>query len=134
MAKVKNKDFIIGVNDNITFIDQYNNEHIIIWDNVNERYLFVDGGIEAESYKNATNSHVQDRNPLPTDIDYLIPTIWINSVSLRYFILRRITGGVADWQEMASGTIISEDPRLTINDGTTPPVSASPYDMWIILE
>jgi len=134
MSKIKDKNLTIGIDDNISFIDQYNNYRIVKWDDNIEKYLFEDGGIQADNYVNATNSHIENRPPLPSDNNYIIPTIWIDSDTLKYYILRQITSGNADWQEMASGIIQAEDPRLTINDGSVEPTSPNPYDMWVILE
>ncbi len=133
MAKIKNKNFVVGQNTNITFIDQYNNEHIIVWDNNNNRYIFNDGGIEATDYVNATNAHTNNRDPLPIDNTYLVPTIWVNSDTLKYFILRDIDSGVADWQEMANAMEQDNDPRITINNGT-PEAPHEAYHMWVMLD
>ncbi len=132
MAKIKDSSFIVDEFEEIVFIDQYNNEHTIVWDRNNNRYLFS-AGITAPDYVNATNAHVASRAPTTTDNTYLIPTIWIDTISLKYYILREITSGSANWQEMAAGTIESLDPRLTINNGTEP-TSPNPYDMWVVVE
>jgi len=133
MAKIKDNDLIIDEFENIVFIDQFNNEHTITWDRSDQRYLFS-SGITAPNYVNATNAYIDSRAPLSTDNDYIVPTIWIDSITLKYYILRKIdVNNNADWQEMAAGTVSSYDPRLTINNGSEP-ASPNPYDMWVVVE
>lgn len=129
MAKSYKHSIVLDSNRSVTFTDQFNTTHKLLWDNIEKRFYF-DNEIEATRYINATNAHQENRDPLPTDNTYLIPTIWINSASLDYFILLSVETGYANWQEItagsASGTI---DERITINTGVEPgdPV---PLDLW----
>jgi len=133
MARIKNKNYVVDEDNNITFIDQYNLEHTIAWDKQNNRYIFSDG-ITATDYVNATNAHIQSRPPNVLDNTYIVPTIWVDSLTLKYYILRKIdNNNNADWQQMAAGTIQSNDPRLTINTGIEP-IAPNPLDMWVVIE
>jgi len=133
MARIKDKNYIVDEDNNITFIDQYKLEHNVVWDKQNDRYLFSDG-ITATNYVNATNSHIESRAPTVLDNQYIVPTIWVNSITLKYYILRKVdNNNNADWQQMAAGTVQSYDPRLTINTGVEPTTPNS-LDMWVVIE
>ena len=128
MAKSYKHSIVLDSNRSVTFTDQFDTTHKLLWDNIEKRFYF-DNEVEATRYINATNAHKENRDPLPTDNTYLIPTIWINSATLDYFILLSIETGYANWQEITAGSASTVDERIVINTGTEPG-DPEALDLW----
>jgi hypothetical protein len=136
MAKIVNGSLVLDPNDRIEFTDIQNVPRVIFWDDVLER-LISDGPIGAEQFIGATNAVNAPRNPQPSDDAYVVPTVWVNSITTAAYLLVGIQPAGAVWRlldlEGGSGSSGSLDHRITINDGITPPEN-DPFDMWITID
>ena len=126
MAKSKRGDILIDDDNKIVFIDRYNNKHEIVFDDQENHYVF-DGILSAYGYINATNAVVMQREPLIDDVDYIIPTVWVDEVGQKLYIYSGVDGdNHAIWSELLGGgglapIIMNRDPgESDIEDyGTT---------------
>jgi len=133
MSKFNTGNIKIDDKKRIKFIDQYKNEHSLYWDDDEEKFIF-DGVVSADGYINATNAHIDTVDPTPSDNDYIIPTIWINTSDSKVFILKNIdNNGSALWDLLTTNDTGVIDERITINAGGTAnePPSPQPYYMWV---
>jgi hypothetical protein len=131
MAKINNGSLVLDPNDKIKYLDSVGNEHTIFWDELLSRFL-LNGNVEAEHYIGATHSTIHDRDPLPTDNTFLVPTIWVNEVTKIPFILIYNSintipcsnDNVSTWIQIGGGTTQSN--YITIrNEGVDVSTNAS---------
>jgi hypothetical protein len=132
MSKFNTGNIKIDNEKSIRFIDKYKNEHIIHWDGDNNQFVF-DGIVRADGFINATNAHIDNHAPMGSDIDYIIPTLWINTSDSKVYILKKIENNIATWDVLTSGPTGVIDERITINEGgpANEPPSLQSYYMWI---
>jgi len=136
MAKIVNGSLVLDPNDRIEFTDIHNVPHVIFWDDVLDR-LISDGPMGADQFVGATNAVNAPRNPQPSDDSYVVPTIWVNSVTTAAYLLVGLQLGEAVWKllnfEGSGSGGESQDHRITINDGIIPSDN-DPFDMWITID
>lgn len=143
MSKFNSGNIKIDDNNNVIFIDKYNNEHRLKWNDVDETFTFSRSDldqwgqlkkstIKADKYKNATNARVENVDP-HGDIDsFILPTIWINTSSGNAYILKKNSTG-RFWDIITTGSTGVRDERLSINDGNIEPPPIGDYQMWVIV-
>jgi len=132
MSKFNTGNIKVDATKGIRFIDKYKNEHIIHWDDDNEQFV-LDGIVRADGYINATNAHIDNHAPMASDINYIIPTLWINTSDSKVYILKSIENGQAVWDVLTTGQTGVIDERITINDGSQAPPDV-PFHLWFITE
>ena len=135
MAKIVNGSLVLDPDDRIEFVDTQNVTHTIYWDDILDRFI-SDSFFGAEQFVGATNSVTAARNPQPTDDSFLVPTIWVNSVTDMAYLLVDSAPGSSVWRALnleggsGGGTL---DHRITINDGLSPSENDA-FDMWITID
>jgi hypothetical protein len=133
MAKIVNGSLVLDPNDRIEFTDIHNVPHVIFWDDVLDR-LISDGPMGADQFVGATNAVNAPRNPQPSDDSYVVPTVWVNSVTTAAYLLVGLQPAGAVWRLLnLEGSGSQLDHRITINDGITPSEN-DPFDMWITID
>ena len=133
MAKIVNGSLVLDPNDRIEFTDIHNIPRVIFWDDVLDRFI-ADGPLGSDQFVGATNAVSVPRNPQPSDDTYIVPTVWVNSVTTAAYILVGLQPGGAVWRSLnLQGSGSQLDHRITINDGILPPEN-EPFDMWITID
>jgi len=132
MSKFNTGNIKIDASKGIRFIDKYKNEHLIHWDDDNEQFI-LNGTVSADGYIDATNAHIDDHAPTPSDVDYIVPTLWIDTSDSKVYILKNIENGLAVWDTLTTNQTGVIDERITINDGTYEPQQV-PFHLWFITE
>ncbi len=133
MAKIVNGSLVLDPNDRIEFTDIHNVPHVIFWDDVLDR-LISDGPMGADQFVGATNAVNAPRNPQPSDDSYVVPTVWVNSVTTAAYLLVGLQPAGAVWRLLnLEGSGSQLDHRITINDGIIPSAN-DPFDMWIMID
>jgi hypothetical protein len=132
MSKFNTGNIKIDDKKSILFIDKYKNEHIIYWDGEKDQFV-LDGIVRVDGYINATNAHIDNHAPMPSDTNYIVPTLWINTSDSKVYILKNIENGVATWDILTTGQTGVIDERLYINAGgpINEPNNPQPYYMWV---
>lgn len=133
MAKIVNGSLVLDPNDRIEFNDIHNIPRVIFWDDVLDRFI-TDGPLGSDQFIGATNAVNAPRNPQPSDDSYVVPTVWINSVTTAAYLLVGVQPGGAVWRLLnLEGSGSQLDHRITINDGILPSEN-EPFDMWITID
>lgn len=96
-----------GVNDIVLF-----NNMLYVCLIGNSDSIFIHGNWL--NLSNGTNI-IQTRNPLPSDYNYDIGTIWINTVDYSHFILVDSTNNIAKWN---LGSIRADEVTLSVNNNS----------------
>jgi hypothetical protein len=133
MSKFNTGNIKVDDRKSIRFIDKYKNEHIIYWDDDDERFV-LDGIVRADGYINATNAHIDNHAPMSSDVDYIVPTLWINTSDSKVYILKNVTNGVATWDILTTGQTGVIDERIYINAGGTVNEPSNPQSYWMWVE
>jgi predicted TIM-barrel enzyme len=132
MSKFNTGNIKVDNQKSIRFIDKYKNEHIIHWDNDEERFI-LDDIVRADGYINATNAHIDNHAPMSSDIDYIVPTLWIDTSDSKVYILKSVENGIATWDILTTGQTGVIDERIFINAGgpINEPDNPQAYYMWV---
>lgn len=119
MGKFNEGDLVLDFGDKIKYTDAGGIERVIYWEDALEKFL-INTGYDEEIFSGISHSVIYDRDPTINDINFTIPTLWINNETGALFILTGIKLGEAVWsffyQNDAVITVINEPRDPNGND------------------